>query len=401
MFILYRLFYLCLITICLCTDTVPPHHYSSLHNNTYHHHRHHHQHNNHHSKHHKYNQTVFHHRSLNKNDNYFTDEKEFKFNEKQKKRNIDDEDNHLLVNTQSGYVRGRSYFLDYHLKELKPYEKRSKRKYRVNAWLGIPFAEKPIGNLRFKRPLPVKSWPGILNATKMPNTCYQLPDTVFEAHDGIEMWNPNTKVDEDCLYLNIWTPHPKPRNAAIFVWIYGGGFCSGTSTLKIYDPKTIVAETHVIFISMQYRVSMFGFLYLDDEKAPGNMGLIDQYLALKWIHNNAQYFGGDVSRITLVGESAGAVSVSFHLLSPLTKNLYRNAIMESGTALADWATLSSKEAIRRSTDILAALGCVGTVDEIIECALKIDPKVAIETSDEQFYSKATQGIAQYTFVPVK
>lgn len=172
------------------------------------------------------------------------------------------------------------------------------------------------------------------------------------------------------------------------VWIYGGGFIVGTSTLKVYDPRVIVAETQVIFVSIQYRVSILGFLYMNSEEAPGNQGMLDQYLALKWIHNNIQYFGGDSSKITIFGESAGSVSVSLHLLSPLSSNLFRNAIMESGTALADWALLSYEDAIERNSGILQHIGCnVTNVTEAIECARQVDPKTAIEKSDEYFYSK--------------
>lgn len=116
-------------------------------------------------------------------------------------------------------------------------------------------------------------------------------------------------MSEDCLYLNVWSTSPKPRNAPVLVWIYGGGFNSGTSTLNIYDPRIIVAETDLIFVSLQYRVSIFGFLYMQNEGAPGNQGLLDQYLALQWIHNNIQYFGGDSSKITIFGESSGMDSI--------------------------------------------------------------------------------------------
>lgn len=308
----------------------------------------------------------------------------------------------LLIETQNGKVKGKAFYLDHHL----PKSGRSRnypygdKKYRVNAWLGIPFAEKPIGDLRFKRPVPVKNWNNVIETTELPNSCYQLHDTVISDFDGVEMWNPNTNVSEDCLYLNIWTPHPKPKNSAVMVWIYGGGFTSGTATLKIYDPKIMVAETQTIVVSIQYRLSIFGFLYMDDEKAPGNQGLLDQYLALKWIQNNIQYFGGDSSKITLFGESAGSVSVSLHLLSPLSSNLFHNAIMESGTALADWSLLNHEDAIKRSTGILKKIGCNGNTTEMVECAKRVDAQTALEQSDEYFYSRATHGVAQFIFVPV-
>lgn len=128
---------------------------------------------------------------------------------------------------------------------------------------------------------------------------------------------------------------------------------------------------------------------MDNEQAPGNQGLLDQYLAMKWIHNNIQYFGGDSAKITIFGESAGSVSVSLHLLSPLSSNLFRNAIMESGTALADWALLNYEDAIERNSGILGHMGCnvTANVTEAIECARHVDPKTAIEKADEYFYSK--------------
>lgn len=203
------------------------------------------------------------------------------------------------------------------------------------------------------------------------------------------------------MYLNVWSTSPKPRNSPVLVWIYGGGFYSGTSTLNIYDPRIIVGETELIFVSLQYRVSIFGFLYMNHEAAPGNQGLLDQTLALKWIYNNIQYFGGDSSKITIFGESAGSVSVSLHLLSPLSSNLFNNAIMQSGTALADWSMLDSVEAIKRNKEILSSLGCNQTrTDELIECARRVDSHTAIEKSDEHFFTKAIHGVAQFTFLPV-
>jgi hypothetical protein len=126
------------------------------------------------------------------------------------------EEAELLVNTQSGFVRGRRLNLDKQFREISPKSKR-RRKYRLNAWLGIPYAEKPIGDRRFKRPTPVKSWDDVKNATQLPNTCYQLPDNIYPGFWGTELWNANTEVSEDCLYLNIWTTSPMPRNSPVLV----------------------------------------------------------------------------------------------------------------------------------------------------------------------------------------
>ena len=139
---------------------------------------------------------------------------------------------------------------------------------------------------------------------------------------------------------------------------------------------------------------------MDHENAPGNQGLLDQNLALNWIHNNIQFFGGDSNKITLYGESAGSVSVSLHLLSPLSHNLFQNAILQSGTALSDWASLKNSIAVKRYNEVLQELGCNGTTAQKIECAKQVDPKTAIEKSDEYFYSRANHGIMQFPFLPV-
>lgn len=107
----------------------------------------------------------------------------------------------------------------------------------MDAWLGIPYAQPPVGPLRYRHPRPVEKWTGILNATTLPNSCVQILDTVFGDFVGADMWNPNTPMSEDCLYVNVVVPHPRPKNATIMLWIYGGGFFQGTSTLDVYDHK--------------------------------------------------------------------------------------------------------------------------------------------------------------------
>lgn len=202
-----------------------------------------------------------------------------------------EENDPLIVTTDKGKVRGLTL--------------NSPSGRKVDAWLGIPYAQPPVGALRFRHPRPVEKWQGIYNATKPPNTCVQIVDTVFGDFPGATMWNPNTELSEDCLYVNVVVPRPRPKNSVVMLWIFGGGFYSGTSTLDVYDHRTLAAEENVIIVSMQYRVASLGFMYLGTPDAPGNSGLFDQNLALRWVRDNIRRFGGDPNKICLFGESAG------------------------------------------------------------------------------------------------
>uniref|UniRef100_A0A023F5Z0 Carboxylic ester hydrolase n=2 Tax=Triatoma infestans TaxID=30076 RepID=A0A023F5Z0_TRIIF len=267
----------------------------------------------------------------------------------------------------------------------------------VDAWLGIPYAQKPIGNLRFRHPRPIDKWTHILNATRPPNTCVQIIDTVFGDFPGATMWNPNTHISEDCLYLNVVVPKPRPTNAAVMLWIFGGGFYSGSATLDVYDHKTLVSEENVIVVSMQYRVASLGFLFFDTPEAPGNAGLFDQLMALQWVHDNIHQFGGNPHNVTLFGESAGAVSVSLHLLSPLSRNLFSQAIMESGSAVAPWAIISRQESTLRGLRLAEALNCPHSRSDIaavIECLRKVN------ATDLVANEWGTLGICEFPFVPI-
>ncbi|KAJ9587338.1 hypothetical protein L9F63_019139, partial [Diploptera punctata] len=256
----------------------------------------------------------------------------------------------------------------------------------VDAWLGIPYAQKPIGPLRFRHPRPVDRWDQngeIYNATKWPNRAL--------------IWNPNTPLSEDCLYINVVVPKPRPKNAAVMVWIFGGGFYSGSATLDVYDHKTLVSEENVIVVSMQYRVASLGFMFFDTIDVPGNAGLFDQLMALQWIHDNIQAFGGNPNNVTLFGESAGAVSVSLHLLSPLSRNLFSQAIMESGSPTAPWAIISREESILRGLRLAEAVGCPRSRSDIravIDCLRK---KNATDLVNNEW---GTLGICEFPFVPI-
>nr|ABB76665.1 acetylcholinesterase 2 [Cydia pomonella] len=253
----------------------------------------------------------------------------------------------LVVETKSGLVKG-------YAKTVMGRE--------VHIFTGIPFAKPPLGPLRFRKPVPIEPWHGVLDATAMPNSCYQERYEYFPGFEGEEMWNPNTNISEDCLYLNIWVPqHLRVRHhqdkplaerpkVPILVWIYGGGYMSGTATLDLYKADIMASSSDVIVASMQYRVGAFGFLYLNkffspgSEEAPGNMGLWDQQLAIRWIKDNARVFGGDPDLITLFGESAGGGSVSLHMLSPEMKGLFKRGILQSGTLNAPWSWMTGERA---------------------------------------------------------
>ncbi|XP_037082184.1 acetylcholinesterase-like [Pollicipes pollicipes] len=267
----------------------------------------------------------------------------------------------LIVETRDGLVRG--------------FRKEVFGK-SLDVFYGIPFAEPPVGELRFKKPIPVAPWEGVYNATTLPNTCPQETFSYFPGFRGEEMWNPNTPLSEDCLYLNIWVPsvfrQPVTPKTEVLVWIYGGGFMSGTSTLEVYDADILSIESNLIVASMQYRVGAFGFLYLGHPEAPGNVGLFDQSLALKWLKDNIAFFGGKPESLTIFGESAGAASVSVHFLSPYSREYVSRGIMQSGTINAPWSIMTKEKAFRVGSTLVDDCGCNASritdqMDAVIEC----------------------------------
>ena len=175
--------------------------------------------------------------------------------------------------------------------------------HSVYTFLGIPYAQPPIGSLRFKNSIPVNSWSSTLNGKIEPKKCMQQLAS--------------SNAFEDCLFLNIYVPgkvyeRTTTKAAPIFVWIHGGAFVSGSST--DHPGTNFAALTNVIVITINYRLGPFGFLYVNGTDALGNQGLFDQLLAFKWISANAERFGGDNSSITIGGQSAGAFSVKFELI---------------------------------------------------------------------------------------
>lgn len=161
---------------------------------------------------------------------------------------------------------------------------------KVHAFYGVPFAEPPIGPLRFKAPVPPKPRSGVIRANKPAKSCYQFGDYEYKFR-GADMWNAKTEKSEDCLYMNIWVP-ADADNSTVMVWLFGGGFWYGSASLDIYNGLGLAAEGKVIVVNPNYRLGVFGFLFLDHPEVPGNMALLDQQMALKWIQENIAAFNG-------------------------------------------------------------------------------------------------------------
>ncbi|MDO6430327.1 glycoside hydrolase family 31 protein [Flavitalea sp. BT771] len=193
----------------------------------------------------------------------------------------------------------------------------------LTVFKGIPFAAPPVGDLRWRAPQPVKKWNDVKQAVSF-------------APAPVQGGNPPSGKSEDCLYLNVWTPAGSPKESLpVLVWIYGGGFSYGSTAEPSYNGEKL-AKKGVVFVSIAYRVAQLGFLAHPELSAEnpahvsGNYGLLDQIAGLQWIQKNIAAFGGDPNKVTIFGESAGAISVSMLCASPLAKGLFRGAISQSG-----------------------------------------------------------------------
>ncbi|MEO7992054.1 MAG: carboxylesterase family protein, partial [Chryseolinea sp.] len=196
-------------------------------------------------------------------------------------------------------------------------------KNNLSIYKGIPFAAPPVGDLRWRAPQPAEKWEGIKQALEFGPA-------------PMQGGNPSAGKNEDCLYLNVWTPAKSAgEKVPVLVWIYGGGFSFGSTSEPVYDGEAL-ASKGVVLVSIAYRVGQLGFLAhpeLSAENAShvsGNYGLLDIIAGLKWIQKNIEAFGGDPSKVTIFGESAGGIAVSMLCASPLAKGLFHGAISQSG-----------------------------------------------------------------------
>ncbi|XP_025083565.1 LOW QUALITY PROTEIN: putative inactive carboxylesterase 4 [Pomacea canaliculata] len=220
---------------------------------------------------------------------------------------------------------------------------------KMSGYLGIPFALPPTGKLRWQKPQP---HPGPGEGKVFgPPPCYR---PVLRKSHG---WGCTTGTSEDCLTLNVFVPIGDDVTSGtlkpVMVWIHGGGFRVGDAAS--YRPTKLVADNDVIVVTIQYRLGVFGFLSTGDATAPGNYGLWDQRLALVWVKDNIRAFGGDPDLVTIFGESAGAISIGIHVISPASNGLFQRVITQSGSPYMQRCFPENYS--NKIKELASALGC--------------------------------------------
>ncbi|XP_073687510.1 uncharacterized protein ces2b isoform X4 [Garra rufa] len=252
----------------------------------------------------------------------------------------------------------------------------------VSSYLAVPFAKPPVGPLRLAPPQPAEAWQGVRDATKQPPMCLQSREMLLDLLANMSMNVEVPGVSEDCLYLNIYTPSKPGDNSKlpVMVWIHGGGFSAASAS--IFDGHVLAAYQDVVVVLIQYRLGLLGFFSTGDEHAPGNYGLLDQVAALQWVQENIHSFGGNPGLVTIFGESAGGVSVSLHVLSPLSSNLFRYAIAESGTAAMD--AIMSPNPLPTAQYVGHLSGCdISYTKKIVDCVMQLSEEDILKIAREQ------------------
>ncbi len=268
----------------------------------------------------------------------------------------------------------------------------------VRSFKGIPFAAPPVGNLRWKAPQPVQNWQGVRKADQFGPRAMQAPifgDMNFRSNG----------MSEDCLYLNVWAPAKKGKELLpVLVYFYGGGFVAGDGSEPRYDGESM-AQKGIVALTVNYRLGVFGFMAHPEltkespHQASGNYGVLDQAAALQWVQQNIAAFGGDPKKVTIAGESAGSISVSAQMASPLSKNLIAGAIGESGSLLGALSAVPLSQGEQTGLQFaqtvqahsLADLRALNA-DSLLGASMKFGPFRFSMTVDGYFFPKSPYAI---------
>jgi carboxylesterase type B len=262
----------------------------------------------------------------------------------------------------------------------------------IDQFLGIPYAAPPVGPLRWQAPQPVPPWPGVRSATAYGNRCPQLASGNGPREDT-----------ENCLFLNVFTPtdyHPSARGGGlpVMVMIHGGGLTTGAGDQ--HDGSLIVNTDHIVVVSINYRLGVFGFLDVpglgtSPLTAQGNYGLLDQEAALRWVRDNIAAFGGDPRRVTIAGESAGGWSMCALMTSPLARGLFRGAIMESGSC----ASRTPAQAQSAGLAFAAQVGCTNAATAA--ACLRATPEATLNTDSASYSAEFASGGPELPLPPAQ
>ncbi|XP_045187078.2 bile salt-activated lipase-like [Mercenaria mercenaria] len=268
----------------------------------------------------------------------------------------------VTVETKVGEIKG-------YARTIEPFGK----PLRVRQFLGIPYAEPPVGALRFQKPVMKRRMDGVYDATNYKPACSQLYiDLLGKRKNG------SMQYSNDCLVLNIYTPDNLGSSVKVpvMIVIHGGGFVVGSS--NIYSGHITSAYGNVVVVTINYRLGLFGFLSTGDSNLPGNYGLWDQHMAIRWVHENIAAFGGDPEQVTLIGGSAGGASVIFQAMYPGNKGLFKRIIPQSGSITCPWAY--QRDSLKNAKRMANIVGCATDVDssQLASCLRKIPDEAYME-----------------------